>query len=302
MTGRLLQAFPVWAAALAALAYWRPAPWTGLKPAIVPLLALVMFAMGLTLTWEHFRAVLRRPVIVLLGVGLQFLVMPAAAFAIAKILQLPQAQLVGMILVGSSAGGTASNVICYLARGNVALSVLMTLTSTLAAIGATPGLTWLYLHQSIPVPTGAMLRSIVEIVVAPVLGGVLLNTCLGARLTRIHGLLPLLAALAIAVIIAIIVALNRSPLAGAGFLILLAVMLHNLSGLVCGYGIATLLGLDETTRRTLAIEVGMQNSGLSVALAIQYFSTAAALPGALFSLWHNISGSLLASWWQRRRC
>lgn len=261
-----------------------------------------MFAMGLTLTWEHFRAVLRRPVIVLLGVGLQFLVMPAAAFAIAKILQLPQAQLVGMILVGSSAGGTASNVICYLARGNVALSVLMTLTSTLAAIGATPGLTWLYLHQSIPVPTGAMLRSIVEIVVAPVLGGVLLNTCLGARLTRIHGLLPLLAALAIAVIIAIIVALNRSPLAGAGFLILLAVMLHNLSGLVCGYGIATLLGLDETTRRTLAIEVGMQNSGLSVALAIQYFSTAAALPGALFSLWHNISGSLLASWWQRRRC
>ncbi len=300
MTERLLRFFPLWAAAPAALAFWRPEPWIGLKAAIVPLLALVMFAMGLSLTWGHFRAVLARPGLVLLGVGLQFLVMPAAAFLIGRALRLPTDHLAGLVLVGSSAGGTASNVICYLARGNVALSVLMTLTSTLAATVATPALTWAYLHQQVPVPAISMLLSIGQIVVLPVIVGVACNTWLERWTAPLRHGGPLMAGVAIAVIIAIIVALNRTSLADAGGLVLLAVLLHNLSGLACGYGVAALLGCDETTRRTLAIEVGMQNSGLSVALAIQYFSTAAALPGALFSLWHNISGSLLASWWRRR--
>ncbi|BCX88904.1 bile acid:Na+ symporter, BASS family [Methylomarinovum tepidoasis] len=300
MSERLTRLFPLWAAALAACALWQPQWWAPAKVAIVPLLALVMFAMGLSLTWGHFRAILARPGIVLLGVGLQFLIMPAAAYLIGQGLGLATAHLAGLVLVGSSAGGTASNVICYLARGNVALSVLMTLTSTLAAVAATPLLTWVYLHQQVPVPATSMLLSIGQIVVLPLAAGVACNTWMGRHIAPLRRSGPLVASLAIAVIIAIIVALNRETLLQAGAPVMLAVVLHNLTGLALGYWIPALFGLDPVTRRTLAIEVGMQNSGLSVALAVEYFSPAAALPGALFSLWHNLSGSLLAGWWRRR--
>ncbi|HHJ38660.1 MAG: bile acid:sodium symporter [Methylothermaceae bacteria B42] len=299
MTSRLILGFPLGAILVSAWAWFQPEIFQPFKPAIVPLLAIVMLTMGLTLTWDHFRQILRNPAIVFIGVGIQFLIMPAAAFFLGKIFGLSPAELTGMVLVGSSAGGTASNVICYLAKGNVALSVLMTLTSTLLAVVATPALTYLYLHQNVPVPAGDMLLSILKIVLLPVLAGVFLNTWLGGHIKKLHTGLPLLSSAAIIFIIAIIVALNQSTIAGVGLLTLAAVILHNLCGLACGYGLTALLGYDPATRRTIAIEVGMQNSGLSVALAVKYFSTAAALPGALFSLWHNISGALLASYWRR---
>ncbi len=269
------------------------------KSAIVPLLVVIMFCMGLTLSWSHFREVLRKPGLILLGVGLQYLMMPLAAFLLGRLLHLTPPQLTGMVLVGSSAGGTASNVICFLARGNVALSVLMTLTSTLLAVIATPTLTYLYLHQTVPVPASAMLLSLLEIVLLPLLAGTFINTWFGHWVNRLRPWLPLAATIAIALIIAIIIAINHETLDHTGWLIVIAVMLHNLCGLICGYWLPALLGYDKTICRTLAIEVGMQNSGLSVALAVKYFSTAAALPGALFSLWHNISGSLLAAHWRR---
>lgn len=295
-----MQLFPLWAILLAVIAYFLPALFIPLKPGIVPLLMVIMFGMGITLTLGDFLRVLRQPSILLLGVTLQYSIMPLAAFIVASVLGLPTALLVGMVLLGSSPGGTASNVICYLARGNVALSVSLTLLSTLLAFLLTPALTWLYVGHAVPVPVWDMLYSVLKIVVIPVLLGAVINTLLGDRLQRWLPFFPLLSVVAIILIIAIIVALNQPRLAAIGYAITIAVILHNLIGLLAGYWIPRLLGKDAITCRTLAIEVGMQNSGLSVALAIKYFSSMAALPGALFSIWHNISGSLLASFWRRR--
>lgn len=297
---RITLLFPLWALLGALLAFAHPEPLAGLKPWIVPLLGLVMFGMGVTLTPGQFREVLRRPRLVALGAALQFGIMPLAAWAIGHLMGLPAALLVGLVLVGASPGGTASNVICYLARGDLALSITLTTVSTLLAVVLTPLLTLLYVGERVPVPAGDMLVSILQVVLAPVALGVLVNRFAGQRLSALQRFFPLLSVGAIVLIIAIIVALNRGSLAAMGPAAALAVVLHNGVGLAAGYGLARLAGQDEIRARTLAIEVGMQNSGLAVALAVKYFSTAAALPGAIFSVWHNLSGSALAAWWSRR--
>ena len=299
MISLLTSLFPLWAVLASVLAYAAPqllVPW---KPAIVPLLGLVMFGMGMTLTWTSFAEVLRRPAVVLLGTLLQFLIMPAAAWLVGMVLGLPPMIAAGLVLVGSCPGGTASNVVCYLARGDVALSITLTTLSTLLAVLATPALTLLYAGAQVPVPAGLMIVSIAKIVLLPVAAGLILNQVAGEKLVSAKHLFPLLSVAAIVVIIAIIVALNHEHLAGMGPAVAVAVVLHNGIGLASGFWVPRLLGHDERTCRTLAIEVGMQNSGLGVALAVKYFSAAAALPGALFSIWHNLSGSLLAGWWRR---
>jgi len=202
--------------------------------------------------------------------------------------------------VGSCPGGTASNVICFLSRGDVALSVTLTAISTLLAFLATPFLTWLYVGQSIDVPVLKMLVSILKIVLLPVLLGVVINTYFGQHLERIKTVLPVLSVLTIVIVIAIVTALNADNFKQLSFLVVIAVMLHNLLGLAAGYFITRRLGYDIQTARTLAIEVGMQNSGLGTALAVKYFGAAAALPGALFSVWHNLSGALLAQSWRAK--
>jgi BASS family bile acid:Na+ symporter len=292
--------FPLWALLCSGLAYWQPQWFTPLKPAIVPLLGIVMFGMGVTLTWRQFAAVLQRPQRVGLGMALQFGVMPLAAWVIGNGLGLPAEVIAGLVLVGASPGGTASNVVCFLARGDVALSITLTAVSTLLAVFATPLLTWLYVGREVPVPVWDMLLSIVKIVLIPVGLGVLVNGLAGRRLAPVQQLFPLLSMAAIVLIIAIIVALNVENIAAGGWLVALAVVLHNAVGLSAGYGIGWWVTRDPRTARTLAIEVGMQNSGLAVALAVQYFSAAAAIPGALFSIWHNLSGSALAAFWSRR--
>ncbi|MCK0154123.1 bile acid:sodium symporter family protein [Alcanivorax sp. S6407] len=300
MIHRLTQLFPLWALLFSLLAWWQPQWLTGGKPAIVPLLMLIMFGMGLSLSWEDFRQALKRPGIIGLGVLMQYALMPLIAFVIGHLLQLPAEVLAGLVLVGACPGGTASNVIAYLARANVALSVAITFASTLVAVIATPLLTWLYLGERIPVPVSGMLMSLVQIVVVPVVAGCALNTLLQRRLAPMRELFPLISVAAIVLVIGIIVALNASRIGEAGLLVIIAVVLHNGLGLLSGYGIARLLRLDKITARTLAIEVGMQNSGLGVALAIKHFTPLAALPGALFSVWHNLSGSLLATVWQKK--
>lgn len=292
--------FPLWALIFSALAYWQPAPFVSAKPLIVPLLGLVMFGMGMTLTWHRFAQVLRRPGWIGLGLALQYAVMPLAAWAVGLALGLPTAVLAGLVLVGACPGGTASNVVCYLARGDLALSITLTTLSTLLAVVATPVLTWLYVGERVPVPVLQMLQSIFQVVLLPVALGVLVNTLAQRWLARIQWVFPVVSVFAIVFIIAIVVALNRDNLALMGWTVGLAVILHNAIGLGAGYGIGRLVTGDERVARTLAIEVGMQNSGLAVALAVKYFSAAAALPGALFSIWHNLSGSLLAAWWSRR--
>jgi BASS family bile acid:Na+ symporter len=293
--------FPLWAFALAVTAFLWPALFNQQKAFVVPLLMIVMFCMGMTLQLSDFARVLKKPGVIATGVLTQYSLMPLFAFGLSVSLQLPEALMTGMILVGATSGGTASNVICYLARGDVALSVSLTLTSTVLAVMATPFLTWLYAGQSIPVDAQAMMLGIAKMVIVPLSLGVLLNTLLQPLVRRVSPYLPLASVIAIVWIIAIIVALNQSSVYQLGFVLAAAVVIHNILGLLSGYYLARYLGYDETIARTLAIEVGMQNSGLSVALALKYFTPLAALPGAVFSIWHNLSGALLASLWQRKR-
>ncbi|MES9827602.1 MAG: bile acid:sodium symporter family protein [Candidatus Thiodiazotropha sp.] len=300
MINYITRLFPVWALLFSLVAYGEPDIFVDMKPAIVPLLGVVMFGMGMTLTWKNFTDILKKPVVIGFGVLMQYMVMPFAAWSIAVLFGLPPYLMAGLVLVGACPGGTASNVVCFLARGDVALSITLTTASTLLAIIATPILTWLYVGQKVPVPVASMLWSIFKIVLLPVTLGVLVNTLFGRKLGAFKHIFPLLSVLAIVVIIAIIVALNRSNLANMGMAIALAVIMHNLIGLAGGYWVPKFLGWDERVCRALAIEVGMQNSGLGVALAVKYFSVAAALPGALFSIWHNLTGSMLAGYWSRR--
>jgi BASS family bile acid:Na+ symporter len=300
MTNKIVNLFPIWAILLSLIAFYNADIFSSFKDIILPLLAVVMFSMGMTLTWSDFKTVINKPWVVVLAVSIQFLLMPFFAYAISILLDLPIELLTGMLLVGASAGGTASNVICYLAKGNVAMSILMTLVSTLFAVVLMPVLTFLYLNQVIPVPVEEMLKSIVLIVLVPVLLGTVLNSLFSSKISYIQALFPLLSSFSIVVIIAIIVALNRDNLTVLALPVLLAVCLHNILGLMVGYGIPWLLRFNPRTCRTVCIEVAMQNSGLSVVLALKHFSVAAALPGAIFSIWHNISGSLLAFYWRSR--
>ncbi len=298
---KIVNLFPVWAILLSVVAYANAAFFSSYQQIIVPLLALVMFSMGMTLRWNDFIAVLRKPVIISIAVAIQFLLMPLFAYGLSIYLNLSQELMTGMLLVGASAGGTASNVICYLAKGDVALSILMTIVSTLFAVLLMPALTFLYLNQVVPVPVEGMLKSILLIVLLPVLSGTVINSFFSRRLSKVQAVFPLLSTMAIVLIIAIIVGLNHANLSDLAIPVVLAVCLHNSLGLLFGYGIPRLLKYDERICRTVCIEVAMQNSGLSVALAIKHFSIAAALPGALFSIWHNISGSLLALFWRTKR-
>jgi len=297
---RLHRWFPVWAVLGAALAYWLPGTFVGAKSAIVPLLALVMFGMGITLRGSDFLVVLRRPRIVLLGVALQFLLMPLIGWVLAGVAGLSAGLVAGVVLLGSCPGGTASNVMCYLARGDVALSITLTAVSTILAVIATPLLTWLYLGERVAVPVLDLLASTSRIVLLPVLLGVIVNHLLGRWLGQIRHLFPLLSMFVIVFIIAIIVAANRAQLGGIAAGVLGVVVVHNLLGFTLGYLVPRALRCRESECRTIAIEVGMQNSGLAVALAMQHFSALAALPGALFSIWHNVAGSWLAAYWRAR--
>jgi BASS family bile acid:Na+ symporter len=296
----LTRLFPLLAIVVGVLAYAAPSVFASYDWAIVLLLIVIMFAMGLTLTVDDFRRVARQPAAVGLGVLLQYTVMPLAAVVVGYVLSLTPELMAGLVLLGGCPGGTASNVICYLARANVALSVTLTLVSTLVAVVATPLLTWLLLDRYVPVDLAGMLLSMVQIVLLPVILGVALNHALGERIAKIRLLLPAVAIAAILAAIAIIVALNRPQLASVALAVVAAVVLHNLIGFAAGYAIPRWLGFDRLTCRTLSIEVGMQNSGLSVALAVKYFSPLSALPGAIFSIWHNIGGAVLAGYWASR--
>lgn len=299
MLKRATDLFPLWAVLFAGLALWQPGWFAPGRPAITWLLGVIMFGMGITLHGRDFLEVLRAPLPIGLGAALQFGLMPLFAFAVARLLHLPTELTAGLVLVGSCPGGTASNVICYLARADVALSISLTALSTLVAIVATPLLTDLYVGRAVEVDVPAMIGSIFRIVLVPVTLGVTLNAWLGGRLEGVKRFFPLLSVAAIVAVIAIVVALSHERIRELSGLVFLAVALHNALGLAGGYAVPKLLRLPEAQCRTIAIEVGMQNSGLGVALAVKYFSAAAALPGAVFSVWHNLTGSLLAARWSR---
>ena len=282
---------------MALLSVMMPAPFMAIDTWwINPLLGVIMFGMGLTLSPQDFRIVFSRPRDVLVGCLSQFTIMPFMAWLLTKAFSLPADLALGVILVGCCPGGTASNVITYLAKGDLALSVGMTATSTVLAPFMTPFLTWLLAGTLVDVNTLGMLQSIVYVVIAPILGGLLIQHFLPGFTKRAVAYLPAFSTLVIAFVVGIVVGHNASRLLTGGLLVIIVVMLHNLSGLALGYGIGRMLSLSHEKRAAISIEVGMQNSGLASSLATLHFAAfpMATIPGAIFSVWHNISGALVA--------
>ncbi len=270
---------------------------------INPMLGVIMFGMGLTLSPHDFRLVLSRPKDILIGCMAQFTIMPLLAWLLASTFSLPKELALGVILVGCCPGGTASNVITYLAKGDLALSVGMTATSTLLAPILTPLLVWLMAGTMVHVNTLGMLQSIVYVVIAPIIGGLLCQRFLPRLTQRVTPYLPAFSSIVIAMVVGIIVSHNASRLMIGGMLVLVVVMLHNLLGLMLGFSIGRLLRLQNAKCVALSIEVGMQNSGLASSLAVLHFAAfpMATIPGAIFSVWHNISGTLAAKLYQRKQ-
>lgn len=270
--------------------------WIG-TASITPMLGVVMFGMGLTLKPGDFKPVLMRPKDIIIGEFAQFIVMPLLAWILCRILQLPAELALGVILVGCCPGGTASNVICYLANGDIALSVAMTGVSTLLAPLVTPALVYMLAGEEVNVDVIGMFLSIVEVVIIPILLGFIVNRYLGRFTEKVTPLLPLVSTIAIAVIIGIVVSHNSANILSCSLLVGVAVILHNILGLVLGYMAGRMMGLPHSKRTAIAIEVGMQNSGLATSLAATHFAMypLAAVPGAIFSAWHNFSGSIAAS-------
>ncbi|MBF0803526.1 MULTISPECIES: bile acid:sodium symporter family protein [unclassified Neisseria] len=291
------QTFALWAALFAGIAFAAPETFKWVLPHIPLLLGVVMFGMGLTLSPADFKILGRHPKAVLVGVAAQFVIMPLTAYALAAGFNLPPEIAVGVILVGACPGGTASNVITYLARGDVALSVAVTSVSTLLAPVLTPAVFYLLANQWLDISAGAMFGSIAQMVLLPVVAGVAAHLLFRKQAEAAAGALPLVSVAAIVLIIGAVVGAAKPKILESGLLILGVVVLHNGIGYLLGFLAARLCRLPFSAQKTLAIEVGMQNSGLGAVLASAYFTPLAAVPSAVFSVWHNISGSLLASYW-----
>lgn len=272
-------------------------------PLIVPLLGVAMFGMGMTLAPNDFKVVAKAPRIVFIGLVAQYFIMSGLAWIIVKVLRLPPEIAIGVILVGTCPGGTASNLMAYIAKGDVALSVAMTACSTLISPLATPALTLLLAGQWLHVNVWGMLFSIVKIVIGPVLLGMLVHRYSGKFSNKVAKYVPLVSMAAIIIIIGAVVAINAPRLMSVAAVIVAAVVIHNLLGLSFGYLTGKLFKFPQKQSRTLALEIGLQNSGLAVSLAKIHFAAMpeAMLPAAIFSVWHNISGAILAGYWSGKK-
>ncbi len=291
--------FAYWVLLFAVLALLFPQVFIGLKGWIVPLLGLVMFGMGLTLKVEDFSEVARHPWRVALGVAAQFVIMPSVAWLLCQVFALPPEIAVGVILVGCCPSGTSSNVMTWLAKGDLALAVAISSVTTLLAPLLTPALIWFLASAWLPVSFGDMFLSIVQMVILPIVLGVVVQRLLGARVSYAVQVLPLVSVVSIVLIVCAVVAASQAKIAESGLLIMALVILHNSFGYLLGYFTGKLFKLPLPQRKSLSLEVGMQNSGLGAALAAAHFSPLAAVPSALFSVWHNISGALLSTYFRK---
>ncbi|MBQ4247255.1 MAG: bile acid:sodium symporter family protein [Ruminococcus sp.] len=288
--------------AVAALALFVPKSSMWIQTSWVNyLLMVVMFGMGLTMKLSDFGVVFSRPKDIIIGCSAQFIIMPLLAFALGKTFGLERSLLVGVMLVGTCPGGTASNVITYLSKGDVSLSVGMTSVNTLLSPLLTPALTYLFLRTSVHVDVKAMIFSIIQVVAVPIGLGILINKLMPKVCEKIKDILPCISVTAICLIIAAVVSHNSEKILSTGAVIFAVVILHNLLGYVCGYLVGVLFKMDISRKKAVAIEIGMQNSGLATTLAGSAFPdlSMATVPGAIFSVWHNISGAVLAGVFRR---
>ncbi|MCU6480399.1 bile acid:sodium symporter family protein [Arthrobacter sp. A2-55] len=292
--------FPLLVIAAGILGFLLPGSFKPLAPSVPYLLGIIMFCMGLTLTLPDFAAVAKRPWAVALGLAAHYVIMPGAGWLIATGLHLSPELAAGVILVGCAPSGTSSNVMAYLAKGDVALSVAVATISTLVAPIVMPALTLFLAGSFLHVDAGAMMLDILKTVLLPVVAGLLARLFLNRMVDFVLPVLPWISAVVISLIVAIVVAGSASKIVAAGGIVFLAVVLHNGFGLGLGYLAGKAGRLDARARRALAFEVGMQNSGLAATLATAHFSPLAALPSAVFSVWHNISGAVVAAWLARK--
>jgi BASS family bile acid:Na+ symporter len=295
--------FALWVIVFAALALWQPEFFVWLKAYIPWILGIIMLGMGMTMTVDDFKGVLQSPKAVLIGVVAQFVVMPGLAFILCKLFNLPPEIAVGVILVGCCPGGTASNVITYMAKGNVALSVACTSVSTLLAPVLTPAIFYLLASQWLKIDAASMFISILQVVLLPIVVGLILRTWLKRQVESYIQVMPLVSVIAIVAIVAAIIGGSKAAILQSGLLILAVVILHNGLGYLLGFTAARFFKLPYADSKAIAVEVGMQNSGLGVALAAVHFAASpiTAVPSAIFSLWHNISGPALATYWASRK-
>ena len=301
MLNRLTNLFPVWVLAASLLALWIPEIFTWFKGPLIPAgLGVIMLGMGLTLSPDDFKGVLKYPQWVFLGILLQYTVMPASGWALGYFFRLPAPLAVGLILVASCPGGTASNVVSYLAKADVSLSVTMTSISTLMAVFMTPLLTTWLAGSRVDVNGWGLFWSTIQVVILPVTAGVLMNRYLHRFTQKIVTAAPLVAVLFITLIVASIVGAGKKEIIKAGPALILAVFSLHCSGFFFGYVFSRLTAKNEIASRTVSIEVGMQNSGLGVVLARQIFADpVTAIPSAISSVFHSLIASLLAAYWRR---
>jgi BASS family bile acid:Na+ symporter len=293
--------FTLWVLIFAVMAYLSPDHFKWLGGYIVPLLGIVMFGMGLTLELSDFKEVLRRPKEVALGVIGHFIIMPLIAFLLAVGLHLPKDVAVGVILVGCCPSGTASNVMVFLARGNVALAVAIASVSTILAPIVTPLLILLFASKWVNISVWSLFLSIAQVIIIPLVVGFIIKKLFGKQARASAKALPLVSVIAIVLIVSGVVAGSAAKIAQTGLLIFGVVILHNLLGFLIGFFFARLCGMDLAKQKAVSMEVGMQNSGLGVAIATAHFSPLAAVPSAIFSVWHNLSGSVLANIYSRMK-
>ena len=267
------------------------------------LLMVVMFGMGLTLKLEDFAIVFKRPKDMIIGCIAQFTIMPLLAFFLGKAFGLEAGLLAGVILVGTCPGGTASNVMTYLSKGDVALSVGMTSVNTLLAPFLTPAITYLLLRTTVTVDVISMFLSIIKVVIIPIALGFLINKLWGKYTEKVSEILPLISVVAITLIVAAVVSHNAARILGTGAIVFVVVVLHNMLGYIVGFILGLVLKLPMARKKALSIEIGMQNSGLATSLAGTAFPdlAMATVPGAIFSVWHNISGAILANIFRRMK-
>ncbi|VEI77857.1 bile acid transporter [Mannheimia haemolytica] len=288
--------FAIWVVVFAFIAAQFPETFKQFVPWIPYLLGIVMLGMGLTLTFKDFAEVTKNPKSVIIGVIAQFVVMPSVAYGLAKAFNLPADLAIGVILVGCCPGGTSSNVMTYLARGNTALSVACTTISTLLAPVLTPAIFYLFASQWLEINASAMFISVLQMVLLPIFVGVVIRTIFKQKVEQFSQTMPLISVIAIVLIVTAVVSVSRDRILESGLLIFAVVALHNGLGYLIGYLASRLLKLPMADSKAVAIEVGMQNSGLGAALAALHFKAnpVIAVPSAVFSFWHNISGPILA--------
>ncbi len=285
---------------VSAIALFGPKSFTWVVPHITFLLGAVMFGMGTMLTFADFQLIFQRPKDVLLGCLAQYAIMPLIAFVVVHVFALPPEVAAGVLLVGCCPGGTASNVITYLAKGDIALSVSITMTTTLLSPLVTPLLMLFFAGERIEVSFLSMMLSICQVVLFPLLLGVIINKFFQRTIQKIRTCLPTFSIFVISLIIGGVVSINSSKIFEIGIVTALVVVLHNIAGFAFGYCIAKIFKLEMPKIKAITIEVGMQNSGLAASLALIYFGAAAAIPGAIFSVWHNISGSFIADYFSNK--